>query len=916
MSRRMEAPQRRAIELTVPLVGAALVILAVVAAGRGSVVPFLAGVVAGLLVAVLLRAAQRLSRSEPAPPAESAAAAVEPAAKRDRRGRHHESRYRYLAEAGEGLIWTHDLDGTLLSVNPAAAGALGWEAADLVGRPVTELLVEPERGEVWWPAAGPTEPGQRLELRLRTRSGGRRVWSMSKIHWQDDGAACVLGHGLDITRWKEAEAELQQARDEAVESARLKSEFLANMSHEIRTPMNGVLGMADVLLDTQLSIEQREYAETIRASADALLTVVNDILDFSKVEAGALVFEDLDFSLRPLVESSVDLFAEAAKRKRIDLATLVFSDVPDAMRGDPGRLRQVITNLVGNAIKFTEEGEVTVRVTLEAQTEHQVVLRFSITDTGIGIALAAQPNLFQAFVQGDGSTSRRYGGTGLGLAISKQLVERMHGTIGVESETGRGSTFWFTARFEKQQAATAAGPAIVSLEGRRILIVDDNATNRTILAHYATAWGMLPEQVAGGEEALYRLRSAAALGKPFDVAILDLMMPGMTGFELARFVKSDPLTAGARLILMPSFGKRGHAMDAREAGIAAYLVKPVKQSEVEACLTAVFRDNGDGDQAHPRLVTRHTLAEASGFAAPRILIAEDNPVNQKVLMAQVSKLGYRADIVTDGRAALEALARSRYALVLMDVHMPGMDGYEATRELRRQEGELFRTPVIAVTASVTAGERENCLNAGMDDYLTKPTRQRDLAAMLQKWLPGDMAAPGAWEPMPVPTQRLDRALARRAAGDESLPVPGAGERGRSSVGSPEGLPAAVQVGSLALVDSRAAAAVHARLHELRTECGEEIVGEFVTEFLRDAAERMARLRAALEARDAGTIEAEAHALKGGAANLGGDRLAEWCLVLEEKGEVGDFRGTAAVFGQIETELEQLEATLRGAYPGA
>ena len=697
--------------------------------------------------------------------------------------------------------------------------------------------------------------------------------------------------------------ELERSRDEALESARLKSEFLANMSHEIRTPMNGVVGMADVLLETQLTPEQLEYAETIRASADALLTVVNDILDFSKIEAGALAFERLDFALRGLVESSVDLFAEVAKRRRIDLATLVFSEVPDALRGDPGRLRQVITNLVGNAIKFTEAGEVTIRVTTQAQTDQEVVLRFAISDTGIGIPAETRARLFQPFVQADGSTSRRYGGTGLGLAISAQLVARMNGQIGVESVPGRGSTFWFTARFEKQPAAVAADQPGVPLEGRRILIVDDNATNRTILTHYVSAWGMVVEQASDAEQALARLRSAAALGTPFDVAIVDLMMPGMTGLELARAARSDPATTSTRMILMPSFGKRGHALDAQAAGIVAYLVKPVKQSELEACLTAVFRGNG-ATATSPRLVTRHTLAEASGRVTPRILIAEDNPVNQKVLMAQVSKLGYRADIVGDGAAALAALERYRYALVLMDVHMPTMDGYAATEELRKREAGLRHTRVIAVTASAIHGERDHCIAAGMDDYLTKPTRQVDLAAILEKWLPCTPAAPGASEPAPVPGQRLDRSIARRASGaDEPSPGPGL------SIGSGGVTRAATVAAVLEGPDEGAE-----RLDELRAECGAELLAMFVHDFLGDAAVRLARLRAAVAERDANALETEAHALKGGALNLGGGRLAESCLALEEMGEAGAFGGADAAVLRVEAELAAFGYALRVACP--
>ncbi len=644
-------------------------------------------------------------------------------------------------EAAANAIVITSRDGTIQWTNPAFTQLTGYEASEVIGANPRLLKSGVEPVEFYKDLWGTISSGKvwHGEVVNRRKDGTHYTEEMTiaPVRAADGAIDHFVAIKQDITMRKEVETELLESKEAAEAATRAKSEFLANMSHEIRTPMNGVVGMTELLLDTKLTDEQCDFAETIRASADSLLAIINDILDFSKIEAGKLTMDTIEFDLCKAVEGAMETFAARADAKGIELANFLEPDVMGQLRGDPGRLQQILTNLLGNAVKFTEHGEVVVIVSKQSESLTDIMLRFEVTDTGVGIEEEAQARIFQSFSQADGSTTRKYGGTGLGLAISKQLVSLMGGEIGVNSTPGYGATFWFTARFEKQIGmGVLAAPGAHGLVGLRVLIVDDNATNRKILRHQLEAWRITADSVAGGSEALKELRRAVPTGG-YDLAILDMQMPEMDGIMLARAIKADTAIAATRLVILTSLGQMLDAAGLKTAGVDACLVKPVKQSRLLDCMVSIVTG------AAPR------LPEGIGASVPellrpaRILLAEDNPVNQLVAIGQLKKLGYSADAVTNGLGVIAALRRTPYDIILMDCQMPEMDGYETTRRIRSTRTDSTRPYIIAMTAHAMHGDSEKCLAAGMNAYISKPVQLTALAATLARACPATVEIPAS-----------------------------------------------------------------------------------------------------------------------------------------------------------------------------
>ncbi len=633
-----------------------------------------------------------------------------------------------------------DPHGIIEFVNPHFTSLTGYSAEEAIGENPRLLKTDQTPPEVFTDLWSTISEGHTWEGEFVNKGrDGSRFWERAVISAMLDETGAIthfLAVKENITEKKKILAELAAARDIAEAATQAKSQFLATMSHEIRTPMNGVIGMTALLLDTELTEEQRSYAEIVNRSGENLLSLINDILDFSKIEAGRLDMEVIDFDLRTTLEDTTEMLTFRAHDAGLDLVCHIDPAVPVYLKGDPGRLRQIVTNLAGNAVKFTHEGEVVIGAALESDNGETVTIRFTVRDTGIGIPQSRLAAVFEPFTQADGSTTRKYGGTGLGLAICKQLSELMGGEIGIESEEGKGSTFWFTAKFIKQPTTEMQNSAPLlhaDIKGTRVLVVDDSATNRKLLAVLLSHWDCDYELTSDGVTALQHLRAAVAKDNPFRIALLDQEMPGMDGSELGRQIKADPQLQSTLLIMVTSLCQRGDAAALEKIGFTGYLAKPVRQSQLYGCIALALNRVRNPEVPDP-LITRHTVAEVTNRGI-RILLAEDNLINQKVALSILAKLGYKADVVANGLEAVQALEAVNYDIVLMDCMMPEMDGFEATAMIRNPESKVLnhKVPIIAMTANAMQGDRENCLEAGMDDYLSKPVKKPEMAAMLEKW---------------------------------------------------------------------------------------------------------------------------------------------------------------------------------------
>ena len=790
-----------------------------------------------------------------------------------------------LATVNEAFVAV-DPSSRILEWNKQAEATFGWSRQEALGRLLTETIIPPRfreahlRGLAHFMKTGEGPVlNKRLELSALHRDG-REFPVEITIAAIAQGETYLFGAFVhDITEQKQARDQLMRAKEAAETASRAKSDFLANMSHEIRTPMNAIVGMSELLIDMDLTATQREYVGMIQESADALLTLINDILDFSKIEAGRFQLESTAFDLRDSVGDTMKTLAERAHRRGLELAYHVDPDLPEFLVGDRNRLRQVLVNLVGNAIKFTKQGEVFLDTQCQQRTGHEILLHFAVKDTGIGITPEQRERIFQAFEQADESTTREYGGTGLGLAIASRLVDMMGGRIWVDSQIGRGSTFHFTARFgipPNDEMPGLPAPA-ERLQGLRVLVVDDHATNCRILEEMLRLWQMRPETRLSGSEALQVLRDAHGSGRPFDLVLLDSNMPERDGFDVAEAIRQDPQLRAVTMMMLTSSDRSGEGKRCKSMGIAAYLTKPVKQSELFQAIALAM-----GADVEPRRPKAPSLAEIAGQTRPlRILLAEDSVVNQKLTMAQLEPHGHTVVLANNGKEAVEQAAADAFDLILMDVQMPEMDGFQATRAIRRRERDTGRhVPIVAMTAHALKGDRERCLQAGMDDYVSKPVRVKELFACFQKLLPA----------VPQVNDAADSARKDPMNEDENV-------RTSDDASGPAAEPDPKEV-----LDWDAALEQNG--------VGDEASSGLAALFLQELPKQLTAIREALTQGDATTLHRAAHTLKGSATVFVARRTAEAALRLETIADQGDLRTAEAAYEDLARELDRLRPVLK------
>jgi PAS domain S-box-containing protein len=768
------------------------------------------------------------------------------------------ARYRHIIENANEIIYRADHRGTFTYVNPAAMRITGYDEDELIGRHYLELIDPDYRdaaAHFYSHQFATRTPSTYFEFPMIAKSG-MRIWMGQNVLTVVDEDRVVGYEAIarDITTRKGIEDELARTRDAALQSARAKSEFLANVSHEIRTPLNGVLGMTGLMLGTPLTPEQREYAEMIRSSGETLLAIVNDVLDLSRVEAGKLSIEFIDFHLDDLVEGVIEQFAARAAAKRLKFRTHAGPEVTRLLRGDSHRIRQVLLNLVGNAVKFTSRGEVVLTVMQPTQSETGVVLRFLVTDTGIGIPAATQPRLFTPFTQADGSTTRQYGGSGLGLAVSKQLVEAMGGEIGVISVEGEGSTFWFELPLHRQPQASAIPEQRWNLSSYRALLVDANEVQRLTVMRYLGETGIAIEEAHTAADGI-----AAAYQQRFDVILFEMQLPDDDGLGFARAIRRDSAMAKTRLLLLTAFGRRRQDIAAfQTAGIDAFAMKPLRRTQL--CDSVARLLTAESVPAMTHIVEE----EPPRLSRARVLVVEDNNVNQLVALGQLQRLGHECVIAASGGAALELVRTDPFDLILMDCQMPDMDGYEATRLIRQMNNATARVPIIAITAHALPGEREKCLAAGMNDYLAKPVSIEQLGAVIRLWASKSSARPAA-----APDMQME--------GDEQHVL----DR--------------EQVSTFLAIS--------------RTQVG--FLDGLVKTFRQDVPSRLDALRAAAATGDPTDLALAAHALKSSSGSVGAKRMYTAASALERAALSGRLEGASAAIEQLAAEFPRVVAAYDG-----